>query len=1215
MNIFTLTALELRRYWSKPKNYLSIVFIIALSIGSTLFINGILALLISGATETKINQLSFNQLISAFSIAWLVILLNYCVKETSDIITQDYRTNIDQVVFSKAITPTQYTLSKTFFALFQSVLFGLISAAAIIGTSIYYNDLSYQLKDQIPGIVNFVIYYVIPLQIVLALFVSWLSLKLKNKSVLYYSYGFFLLVPITINALFKSFEGIYPSLTWLDPTAGLLISEITKYFTASEVNNFSVNSQFIINRIVWVLALIVICFFAFKKFNFEPQANKDKKIDTTPLVYSNTSPTQHLPTQFGQLVTLTKYNIINAFKKAAIYILTSVMVGYYSFYAFTNFSVEKSELYPTTASVLLWLLSASILYIILYIGYRLTVIYDVDKVSNTTNVMMSKPISHVNSYFSKILSIWFEIGIGTTLLTIVAIISQYYFQSPVKNPLILISYWFVMWFLYLFIISFGFLIITLFNQAKLSFVAVLFVFLSPFVVSGVFRKYPILNSDLFNSTSGSIFRTNDFAGFGYALDRIFTLRLYWLAVTATVLSLIFYIALRRDNVNKVITRFLPRTNILKFFIPLSVIAMLGSGYYVKSKEDWSDIGWATTDLEYEYYTMFKTDIPKPVPTVTDISVDYDLYPQQAKYTIKGKYKMINKNNIAINDILVDFDNNENVKNIKFDKPLDSNPKGDNFEYAITTNPNLGVNKFKFFKPIEPNEEIIMEFEKSYKRKGYSDQDSFDLRTIQNNGTFFDNSSLPTIGFNFQKILGSKKLINKPEVNDYINKTNLNKNLFSNSTNYINLTSTIITQTDQKAIAPGTKISEETQNDGRRKYVYNNPKTLFFTNVLSAKLDVKQETFQGINIEIYHHPQHTVNLDKIMEGAKETLAYMQTNIGPYPYDYLRIVEFGGGSYAQSFAGTVALGENLFIAKADSTNTKKLNYPFYITAHEVAHQWWGHQVTGAQGKGSSFLTESLAEYSSNRVIANKYGEDALYTYKKINLDDYLTGRKSFVKESDEKSVSEVGYYDNQLFVHYQKGSIVLDNISKILSEDGLNRLLKQYVESNKQAPPFADYQVLVNNILEVTPAISKPYINEALKDVVVYDNSITKFNTVEKDGQFLTTLDINLIKKKVQNDKLESVQFDTQDYTIDTYTNTTNTNFMDGQFISRDVVNVPSGKQQLTITTKTRPDLFILDKDIKYIDNNLKNNQIGGKPQSLIDLLSDPAAIANSIAPKE
>jgi ABC-2 type transport system permease protein len=1215
MNIFTLTALELRRYWSRPKNYLSIIFIIALSIASTLFINGVLAVLISGATETKLNLLSFNQLISAFSIAWLVILLNYCVKEVSDIITLDYRTNIDQIVFTKPISSAQYAWSKTLFALFQNILFGLISAASIIGISIYYNDFSYDIMGQIPSIINFVIYYVLPLQIVLGLFVSWLSLKLKNKSVLYYAYSFFLLIPITITGLFKGFDNIYPSLTWLDPTAGLLISEITKYYTASEVNNFSVNSQFIINRIVWVLALIVICIVAFKKFNFEPQTNKDKKIDTTPLIYTNTSPTQHIPTQLGQLITLTKFNVINAFKKAPIYILVSVMVGYYSFYAFTNFSVEKSELYPTTSSVTLWILSASILYIILYIGYRLTVIYDVDKVSNTTNVLMSKPISHVNNYFSKILSIWIEIGIGTALLTVVAIISQFYFQSPVKNPFILLGYWLVMWFLYLFIISFGFLIITLFNQAKLAFIAVLFIFLSPFVVSGVFNKYPILNSDLFNSTSGSIFRTNDFAGFGYGLDKVITLRLYWLAVTAAVLSLIFYIALRRDNVNKVITRFIPRTNILKFFIPLSIIAMLGSGYYVKSKEDWSDIGWAKTDLDYDYYNSFKKDIPKPVPTVADISVDYDLYPQQAKYTIKGKYKMVNNNNIAINDILVDFDNNENVKNIKFDKPLDTNFKGENLEFANGTNPNLGVNKFKFLKPVEPNEEIIMEFEKSYKRNGYSDQDSFDLRTIQNNGTFFENSSLPTIGFNFQKILGSKKLINKPEVNDYINKTDLNKNLFSNSTNYINLTSTIITDGTQKAIAPGTKISEETQNDGRRKYVYNNPKTLFFTNVLSARLEVKQETFQGINIEIYHHPQHTVNLDKIMEGAKETLAYMQTNIGPYPYDYLRIVEFGGGSYAQSFAGTVALGENLFITKADSNNPKKLNYPFYITAHEVAHQWWGHQVTASQGKGSSFLTESLAEYSSNRVIANKYGEDALYTYKRTNLEDYLTGRRSFAKESDEKSVSEVGYFDNQLFVHYQKGSIVLDNISKILSEGGLNGLLKKYVADNQQAPPFANYQVLVNRILESTPDVSKPYINEVLKDVVVYDNSITKFNTIEKDGLFVTTLDLNLSKKKIQNDKLESVQFPTQDYTIDTYTNTTNTNFLDGKFISREVVNVPSGKQQVIITTKTRPDLFILDKDIKYIDNNLKNNQIGGKPQTLIDLLSDPAAIANSIAPKE
>jgi ABC-2 type transport system permease protein len=1210
MNFFTLTTLELKRYWSKPKNYLSIVFIIAFSIAGALFINGVLGFLIGSLSEVKLNQLSFNQLITSFSIAWLVILLNYCVRELSSIITLDYTTNIDQIVFSKGITPNQYAWSKTLFAVIQCLIFGLIAAAAIIGVSIYYNDPNYILKDQIPSIINFVIFYVIPCQIILALFVSWLSLKLKNKSVMYYTYGLFILGPITISALFANLDKFYPTLSWLDPTGGLVISEITKYFTASELNTFSVNPRFIINRLVWIVGMAIVAGLFFRRFNFEPQTNKDKKIDTTPILFEHLAPTQHLPTQFGQLVTLTRFNLIQAFSKYAIYILTSVMVGYYSFYAFTNFSVEKAQLYPSTTAVILWVFSATLLYVIIYIGYRLSVLYDTEKSTNTTTVLMSKPVSHVNIYLSKIISLWLEVGVATGIVTIAAIVSQYVFLSPVKSPLILIANFVLLWSLYLFIIIFGFLIVTTFNQSKMAFIAVFFLFASTFVLSLLSKKFPFLDSNLFTNVAGSRVDANDFAGIGYGLDKIIILRSYWFALTLVGISIIAWIGLRRDNVYKILTRFIPRTQFLKFLIPVSIIATIGLGYLIKYVEKLHPRQGDQKELASLYYDTYRNDIKKEVPTVTDVTTTFDLYPKDAKFNIKGNYKMVNNNLNNIVDINVDFLDLTNLKNITFDVPVIEANSKDYPDSEVKLSKDLGVRKYRFVTPLEPQQTINMQFEIDYKRNWYSSNDNFENRTIQKNGTFFDNSTLPTIGFNFQKLAVGNFKDNK-ELKEFTSNTNLNKNLFSNFSNFINFNTTIITESDQIAVAPGTKISEESVSDGRKKYVYNNPKMLFFANILSSRLNVRTENFEGVKIEIYHHPDHTINLDQIMAGAKDTLSYMKTNIGPYPLDYLRIVEFGSGEYAQSFSGTVSIGDNIFIAKAEPNNPKKLNYPYYITAHEVAHQWWGHQVVGAQGKGTSFLTESLAEYSSNRVIAKKYGEEALFTYKKNNLDTYLTSRKIFVDEKNEKQLGEVGYYDQQIFIHYQKGSIVLDNISKVLSEGGLNGLLKKYVEANKTPPPFADYKVLNQNILDATPDVSKPYVTESLNEVAVYDNSITKVNTIEKDGQFISTIDLNLTKKKVVDDKFQPVQFPTQDYTIDTYSNTSSSNFMDGKFISRAVVNVPSGKQQVTITTATRPDNFVLDRDIKYIDTNIKNNSFGGKPQSLVDLLSDPQAITDSL----
>jgi ABC-2 type transport system permease protein len=52
---------------------------------------------------------------------------------------------------------------------------------------------------------------------------------------------------------------------------------------------------------------------------------------------------------------------------------------------------------------------------------------------------------------------------------------------------------------------------------------------------------------------------------------------------------------------------------------------------------------------------------------------------------------------------------------------------------------------------------------------------------------------------------------------------------------------------------------------------------------------------------------------------------------------------------------------------------VDYPFYDTAHEVAHQWWAHQVIGANVQGATMLSETLSPYSALLVLEHEYGTD--------------------------------------------------------------------------------------------------------------------------------------------------------------------------------------------------------------------------------------------------
>src|SRR3546814_8282243 len=110
---------------------------------------------------------------------------------------------------------------------------------------------------------------------------------------------------------------------------------------------------------------------------------------------------------------------------------------------------------------------------------------------------------------------------------------------------------------------------------------------------------------------------------------------------------------------------------------------------------------------------------------------------------------------------------------------------------------------------------------------------------------------------------------------------------------------------------------------------------------------------------------------MIESAKKSLDYYTREFSPYQFRQLRILEFPSyAQFAQAFAGTVPYSESIgFIA--DLRDEDDIDYVFYVTAHEVAHQWWAHQVVGANVQGATMLSESLAQYSALMGLEDESG----------------------------------------------------------------------------------------------------------------------------------------------------------------------------------------------------------------------------------------------------
>ena len=144
-------------------------------------------------------------------------------------------------------------------------------------------------------------------------------------------------------------------------------------------------------------------------------------------------------------------------------------------------------------------------------------------------------------------------------------------------------------------------------------------------------------------------------------------------------------------------------------------------------------------------------------------------------------------------------------------------------------------------------------------------------------------------------------------------------------------------------------------NGRRYFSYDMGDTKIpnFYTFVSARYAVKREMWNGVNIEVYYDSQHPYNVDRMIQSVKTGLDYFTANFGPYQFRQFRVLEFPRyQSFAQSYSNTVPFSESIgFIFHP--TKEDDLDYPLYVTAHELAHQWWGHQVVGAWAQGSNIL----------------------------------------------------------------------------------------------------------------------------------------------------------------------------------------------------------------------------------------------------------------------
>jgi ABC-2 type transport system permease protein len=325
-----------------------------------------------------------------------------------------------------------------------------------------------------------------------------------------------------------------------------------------------------------------------------------------------------------------------------------------------------------------------------------------------------------------------------------------------------------------------------------------------------------------------------------------------------------------------------------------------------------------------------------------------------------------------------------------------------------------------------------------------------------------------------------------------------------------------------------------------------------------------------------------------------LDYYTKSFSPYQHKQVRILEFPRYStFAQSFPNTIPFSEGIgFIARVDDTDPNKVDYPFYVTAHEVAHQWWAHQVIGADVQGCTVTSETMSQYSALMVMEKEYGQASMSKFLRYEMNKYLQGRTQEGKKEVPLLLCE-----NQQYIHYNKGSVIMYALKDYLGEDTLNAALSKYVKKVAfQEPPYTTSLQFYDFVKQATPDSLKETVKDMFERIVVYDNSVKTWSYKKtSDGKFKITAKIACIKTQSDSlGKAKEVQPNNWfDIAVFLKGKTTATQLGDVIYLKKH--KITNKEQTIEFIVDKEPYMFGIDPYNKIIDKETVNNikDVNGK----------------------
>ncbi len=1103
--------LEIKSALKRPMVYIFLVIIGLLSFGAVVSDN----VQIGGSVGNVMKNAPFviTQFVGVFSIIGVL----FAVAFYNNAALRDYNNQFNEILFSTPVSKASFFFGRFFGALVLATipLFG-VYLGVVLGS--FLGPIMGTIGAERIGplffetFLNNYLLFILPNMFFAGVIIFALAIRFKNTIVSFVgALGLIILYGIA-GTLLSEVDN--ETIAALSDTFGVRAWSVeSRYFTPIEKNTLSPGFSGILflNRLVWMAVGMVILMISYFSFSFKEKQSKAKKQKALESTIASIQKPQVVAAfsnwiQFKSFFKISFLNIIKSVVFKVIFLFATILLVVEIIGGFEYYGLKS---YPLTYIVVDMINDSTTLFIIIIVVFFSGELVWNDRTSKINEVVNAAPHYSFTSLLAKVLTL---VGVASLLYFIFSLIGIVYQLilgfTNIEMGLYFTNYLYGFLPNYLFF-SMLFIAIQVFMNNKYLgfFISILLAEILNIVLFAL-----DINTNMISLGGRPGIAFSDMNGYGPGFAGAMWFSAYWLlfGVVLMVLSALFWVRSSGGNYK---TRWQSARVNLKgknslILGGVSLLWILTASFVFYNTQILNE--YKTQDenelISVDYEKELKKYENTTLPKVKEVVYTLDIFPKDRDVKAKADLIVKNESNKAIDSIHYNINSDTD--------PKITIPNGS----MVYEDERLGYRIYELSSPLQPGESMKIKIEIDYISEGF--ENGRGNTSIVQNGTFLNNQLIPQMGYNSGAEISDKNdrikydLPPKDRMPELFEGDSCTSDCMSNylsdgRSDWINTETFISTSADQIAIAPGSLVKEWKEAD-RNYYHYKvDVPSLDFCSFISADYEIAQRDWNGISLEVYHDKKHGYNTDIMLDAIQKSLEYYIKNFGPYYHKQARIIEFPKyATFAQAFPGTMPYSE-AFGFIIDLEDTTKNNVIDAVVAHEMAHQWWAHQVIGANMQGGTMLSEAFSEYSSLMVMKQTKSPLEMKEFLKYDFNRYLRGRGGELEK-------ELPLYkvENQQYIHYGKGSVILYALQDYIGEDKVNKAMSNFLaEFRYKAPPYPTSLDFLRHLEPQVPDSLNYLIEDWFKSITLYDFRLKEATYVKNEtGKYEVTIQMENRKLK-------------------------------------------------------------------------------------------------------